>query len=267
MPKHEARARLLNRFALAQAHPLPPLLDRSKTATTHVFSFMSFASTLRIMNRHFKNSSTTTLFHPLRLVFGAAVSALVLFSSGCQTQTPAADVQATMSRQKPEALTLREGDVIKITVPSAPNLDTVQTIRRDGRIALALIGEVHVAGLKPTEVQAELVQRYASQILSKEIEVSVVSSSFPVFVTGAVQKSGKIITDHTITALEAIMEAGGPDYAKANLRAVVIIRQEADGKTQNYTLNLKLVIEGKQSEPFYLKPADIVYVPEAFTLF
>jgi polysaccharide export outer membrane protein len=228
---------------------------------------MSFASTFRNMNSHFKNRSTTTFLRPLRLVLGAGISVIVMFSSGCQTQTPVADVQATMSPQKPEALTLREGDVIKITVPSAPNLDTVQTIRRDGRIALALIGEVQVAGLKPAEIQAELVKRYASQILSKEVEVSVVSSSFPVFVTGAVLKSGKIITDHPITALEAIMEAGGPDYAKANLKAVVIIRQEAEGKTQNYTLNLKLVIEGKQSEPFYLKPADIVYVPEAFTLF
>jgi polysaccharide export outer membrane protein len=219
------------------------------------------------MKRLLDNSDATILCLPLRLVLGSGVLAIVLFSGGCQTQTPVADVQASVSRQKPEALTLREGDVIKITVPSAPNLDTVQTIRRDGRIALALIGEVQVAGLKPTEVQAELIQRYASQILSKEIEVSVVSSSFPVFVTGAVLKSGKITADHPITALEAIMEAGGPDYAKANLKAVVIIRQEADGKTQNYTLNLKLVIEGKQSEPFYLKPADIVYVPEAFTLF
>jgi polysaccharide export outer membrane protein len=228
---------------------------------------MKSTSTFRNVNRHLNNSGATTLFRPLRLVIGAGVLATVLFSGGCQTQTPVADVQATVSRQQPESLTLREGDVIKITVPSASNLDTVQTIRRDGRIALALIGELQVAGLKPAEVQAELVKRYASQILSKEIEVSVVSSSFPVFVTGAVLKSGKIITDHPITALEAIMEAGGPDYAKANLKAVVIIRQEAEGKTQNYTLNLKLVIEGKQSEPFYLKPSDIVYVPEAFTLF
>jgi len=63
------------------------------------------------------------------------------------------------------------------------------------------------------------------------------------------------------------MEAGGPDYAKANLKAVVVIRQEADGKTHNYTVNLKSVMEGKQVEPFFLKPSDIVYVPERFAWF
>jgi hypothetical protein len=35
----------------------------------------------------------------------------------------------------------------------------------------------------------------------------------------------------------------------------------------NYTLNLKLVLQGRQGTPFYLKPADIVYVPEKFSWF
>jgi protein involved in polysaccharide export with SLBB domain len=62
------------------------------------------------------------------------------------------------------------------------------------------------------------------------------------------------------------MEAGGFDNAKADMRAVVVIRRE-EGQTKNYTLNLKLVLEGKLSEPFYLKPFDIVYVPERFSWF
>jgi len=36
---------------------------------------------------------------------------------------------------------------------------------------------------------------------------------------------------------------------------------------KNYKLNLKAVLQGKQNEPFYLKPADIVYVPERFSMF
>ena len=93
-----------------------------------------------------------------------------------------------------------------------------------------------------------------------------VSSSFPVFVTGAVLKPGKIVSDHSMTALEAIMEAGGPDYTKANLKAVKVIRLE-DGQFKTYTLDLKLLLEGKGNEPFYLKPSDIVRVPERFVLF
>ena len=220
---------------------------------------------LRIQHRQLHTVTKKALDRPVRLGLWAGVFALLLFSTGCQT--PDGNLKAVVGQQKTEALTLREGDVIKISVPSAPNLDTVQTIRRDGRIALALLGEVQAAGLKPSEFQDELVKLYAPQLVSKEVIVSVVSSSFPTFVSGAVLRPGKIVSDHPLTALEAIMEAGGPDYAKANLKAVVIIRQEAGGRTQNYTLNLKLVLEGKQNKPFYLKPADIVYVPEGFNLF
>ncbi len=59
-------------------------------------------------------------------------------------------------------------------------------------------------------------------------------------------RPGKISSDHPITALEAIMEAGGFDYTKANLKNVKVIRQEGS-QTKNYILNLKRVMEGKIS--------------------
>jgi len=96
--------------------------------------------------------------------------------------------------------------------------------------------------------------------------VEVASSSFPVYVTGMVMQPGKILSDHPITALEAIMEAGGFDYAKADLKDVTVIRRQGN-IMKNYKLNLKAVLQGKESEPFYLEPADIIYVPERFTMF
>ena len=105
---------------------------------------------------------------------------------------------------------------------------------------------------------------YASQISSKEITVQVQSSSFPVFVTGAVAKPGKILSDHPITVLEAVMEAGGPNYDTANLKAVHVDRLE-NGAMQHFTVNLKAMLVGTETKPFYLKPDDIVYVPESFS--
>jgi hypothetical protein len=69
-----------------------------------------------------------------------------------------------------------------------------------------------------------------------------------------------------ITALEAIMEGGGPDYTKANLKDVTVIRQE-NGQAKNYHLNLREVLDGKKTSTFYLKPSDIVYVREKFNWF
>jgi polysaccharide export outer membrane protein len=87
-----------------------------------------------------------------------------------------------------------------------------------------------------------------------------------VFVSGSVVRPGKITADHPITALEAIMEAGGFDSAKGNMEAVVVVRNE-EGKTKNFTLNLKRVLDGQSSEAFYLKPSDIIFVPEKFSWF
>jgi polysaccharide biosynthesis/export protein len=116
-------------------------------------------------------------------------------------------------------------------------------------------------------LQDSLIKLYATQIASKEITVSLQSSSFPIFVTGAVVHPGKIMSDHPITALEAVMESGGFDYATANLKAVKIIRNE-NGEMKHYIVNLKRVLDGdKDEKPFYLKPQDIIYVSERFELF
>lgn len=170
------------------------------------------------------------------------------------------------TRNHPEVLTLLEGDVLKISFPGAPNLDSTQQIRRDGMIALSLVGEVQAAGFTPRELEEKLKALFAPQLVSKEVTVTVVSSAFTVFVTGAVVNPGKIQSNRPLTALEAIMEAGGFDQAKANLKTVTVIRHE-HGEVKHYTLNLKLVLDGKQSEPFYLKPSDILYVRERIVWF
>ena len=194
----------------------------------------------------------------------------MVFIAGCETPSTAAPAEQSRSQPaaiaQPEVLIVREGDTLKISFPGAPNLDTTQQVRRDGRITLSMIGEVVAAGLTPRGLEQELLKLYASQLLSKEVTVTVVSSSIPVFGTGAVIRPGKVVSDNPISALEAVMEAGGFDRTKADMKAVVVIRQEG-GQTRRYTLNLKSVLEGTQTEPFYLKPSDIVYVPEKFSWF
>jgi polysaccharide export outer membrane protein len=195
----------------------------------------------------------------------AVVFALWMAVGGCGTP----DFQqgtALESPEKPESLVLREGDTLKISFPGAPNLNTTQQIRRDGKISLSLVGEVSAAGLTPEQLEKKLIGLYAPQLVTKEVTVTVESSSFPVYVTGAVLRPGKVTSERPITALEAIMEAGGFDYTRANLKSVRVIRNER-GHIDHYTLNLKQVLAGQSSETFYLKPMDIVYVPERFTWF
>jgi polysaccharide export outer membrane protein len=203
--------------------------------------------------------------HPAWLLTGTAIGISLLFAAGgCQAPTDAATVQ--QGQKQAEAQTISEGDVLKIEFPGTPTLDTTQAVRRDGRITMSIIGEVVVTGMTPSDLEKDLAKRYTGQLLSNEVNVTVVSSSYSVFVTGAVLRPGKIQPDHPISALEAVMEAGGFDSTKADMEAVVVIRQ-VPGGTKNFILDLKKIIDGKSSEAFYLKPSDIVFVKEKFSWF
>lgn len=198
-----------------------------------------------------------------------SVSLLVL--SACQTppslhDRPASVPNVSQVGQSTEAFTLQGGDTIKIVFPGAPNLDSTQLIRRDGRINLPMAGELVAAGKSPVALEKELLEKMGPQLVSKELTVTVVSAPFAVFVSGAVLRPGKISADRPISVLEAIMEAGGFDMAKANLSAVVVIRQTGNN-TENFTLNLKQVLDGKQTTPFFLRRSDVVHVPEKFNWF
>jgi polysaccharide export outer membrane protein len=200
-----------------------------------------------------------------------ALAAALLFS-GCETTAPAGgatqstEVASAPTVATPEVQTLKEGDALRISFPGVPSMDSTQQVRQDGRITLPMLGEYLVTGKTTDALTKELEELYAPKLVSKEVMVTLISSSFSVYVTGAVLHPGKVQSDRPISAFEAIMNAGGFDSSRANMQAVTIIREE-NGQTRNYTVNLQLVLEGKSSTPFYLKRSDTVYVPEKFSWF
>ena len=223
-----------------------------------------------------------SFFRLARIGGAAAIAAGVLMSlDGCQTKPRFSELSEvtppTASSQVPQAgtatnqqrgavsesMVLREGDTVRISFPGSPTLNTVQQIRRDGKVSLALVGEFQAAGLTPVQMEKELVKLYAPQLVTKEVTVALESSVFLVYVTGAVLRPGKLLSDRPLTALEAVIDAG-VDYQKANLKSVVVIRRE-NGRDERHTLNLKKALQGSGGQPFYLKPSDIIFVRERFT--
>ena len=161
-----------------------------------------------------------------------------------------------------KAYTLSPGDQIDIKFYYTPELNETQAVRPDGQIALQIIGEVRAAGKTPAELRGLLRRLYAS--LLKDPEISVVVRSFSnnrVFVGGQVLIPGSIEMNGSMTALEAIIQAGGIDYKEAEVKNVVVIRHR-NGTRYGYLLNLAPMLEGKETQPFFLEPKDIVYVPQ-----
>jgi len=160
---------------------------------------------------------------------------------------------------------LLPGEQIEITFLDAPELNSIQRIRRDGRISLPLLGDITAAGKSVNVLKALLSQLYTPHLRTGEITIYVRSQP-PVFVSGEVRSPGRIEMQRTMTALDAIMEAGGYNPDTANLRRVVVIRQ-TDTEREEYRLDLHSILTGRGGASFYLQPNDIVHVPKRIPWF
>jgi len=185
------------------------------------------------------------------------LAALCVVFAGCATpRTP----PAPESSKTPDmTMVLAAGDEIRISFLGAAELNTTQTIRRDGKITLQMLGEVTAAGKTANELQAELLSKYAPQLQVKEIAV-IVTSPAPIFVSGAVREGGQLNMERPITVLEAVMAAGGFEEREAKLKNVLVIRHRR-GKWQGYAVDVTPILAGQKDDVFYLQPMDIVYVP------
>lgn len=200
--------------------------------------------------------------HTLWLTF-LATAAVMLALTGCQS-TPNPD--ALSSDADPAAVfystnELHEGDVVDITFQYSTNYNALQRIALDGTLNLNPVGPVRAAGRTVVELQRELAKVY--QTLAKDDVITVnrvLASTAIIYVSGAVLKPGSVELNHPLTVIEAVVAAGGFDVSRAQLSSVSILRLE-HGQQHAYHVNLKRVLAGKETTPFYLRPFDIIYVP------
>jgi polysaccharide export outer membrane protein len=184
---------------------------------------------------------------------------ILVATMGCQSVSPRMEAGSP----PPPPFVLLAGDEVEISVFGAPDLNTVQRIRADGKMSAKLYGDVVAAGKTPAELQKELIKLYESQLQIKAITVSARSSA-AVYVTGAVARPGRVDYLRPMTALEAIMETGGFDQqAGARRNKVRVVRTE-NHQVKSYVLDLDEIMTKGGHAPYYLKPFDTVYVPGAW---
>jgi protein involved in polysaccharide export with SLBB domain len=196
--------------------------------------------------------------HELRVTaFIAGCLLLFLGSIGCQGPSARA---ISSEDQKPTPLFLAPGDAIEVTFPGATNLSGTHRIGPEGTITMPLVGQVQAAGKTVPELQSDLAKLYEHELRQKEVIVAMIGSANSIYVTGAVLRPGRVQMERPLTALEAVMEAGGFTET-ANKKKVSVVRYE--GETNSiYILNLDPILSGGHVPPFYLKPRDIVDVPQ-----
>lgn len=158
---------------------------------------------------------------------------------------------------------LAPGDTLRISFTGARQHDLAQRIRPDGKISLPLVGEVRAAGRTVGALQADLSSRYKTQLQDSEVVVILDGSAAAVYVTGAVNRPSKIPLDRPMTALEAVMEAGGFAPGLANTKKVLLVRNN-NGRQYTHTLDLSPALSQASSAPVFLRPYDMLYVQERF---
>jgi len=201
-----------------------------------------------------------------QLIVVMAGALLAVTSTGyTSTDSQGARTSVSTANQEPEPelrVVLLPGDVVDIKFFYNPELNESQTVRPDGKITLQLIGDIKVEEKTTDELREDLIELFTPHL--KIPEIAVIARSLlgrRVYVGGEVIAPGVVTMQSRLTALEAIMQAGGFDLPSARVGNVVIVRHK-NGQRYGCKLNLKNALKGKEAEPFYLEPYDIVYVPQ-----
>ncbi len=188
---------------------------------------------------------------------GIAMMALAVISVGCGSDPNQYNIPAEAMVAHPSS-TLAVGDILRFSFSAAPELNQTQKVGVNGRVNLPMVGSVTAAGKSLGRLQSELVSLYEPHLQVPDVQVALDTPAAAVYVSGEVNKPGKVALDRPMTALEAVMESGGFSRL-ANPKQVFVIRTEK-GKQHRYVLNLGQTLSGGETNAFYLRPFDTIYV-------
>ncbi len=193
------------------------------------------------------------------------------FWPGCKTARPtlssaepAVEAPLVGSPFDPSAehkYVLYPGDRLLVRYPTDPTLNAETLIRSDGKISLLYVGDVQAAQRSPTELAAELNQRYEGVLKEANTAVIVLEESGRrIYLGGQVRIPGAFPLRAGETLTQCIFEAGGiTEYAQSS--EIVVVRVRPGERTYVLTANLANILAGRTPD-VQLEPFDIVYVPE-----
>lgn len=209
----------------------------------------------------------------LRTLCAMSLVGWTVLCAGCATNRSSAheseqlrdSLAVSASLSKESVYTIGVGDHLHIRFYFHEELNEDTPVRPDGRVSLQLIDDVQVVGLTPAEAANALKRSYAKHLRKPEITVQVTHSAPQrIYVGGEVHKPGLIETADVITAVKAIMQAGGVKDT-ANLESVVVLRYRVGMTPEFLRVNLRDDIRtGTRREDIPLRAYDLVFVPKTF---
>jgi polysaccharide export outer membrane protein len=177
---------------------------------------------------------------------------------------------ASAQQQRPPRLTtvteeryrLQPGDVLEVQFRYSPEFNQTVTVQPDGYITLEIGGELKVAGMTVEQARQAILKQARTRLQDPVATILLKEFQRPYFVvSGEVALPGKIEMRERVTAIQAIMLAGGmKETAKSS--QVVVFRQINSDIAEVKLLNLKDIRRTSDLEnDLTLQAGDIVFVP------
>ncbi|WP_020168545.1 MULTISPECIES: polysaccharide biosynthesis/export family protein [Methylotenera] len=165
------------------------------------------------------------------------------------------------SVELPESYTLREGDVLDVSVWGEETLKKEVKVLPDGSITFPLAGRVDVSNATTTEVEKRITEKLKTYL--PDPQVTVVISSIEgnrVYVIGKVLKPGPILLISPMTVMQALSQAGGLDkFADSDDLKVL---RTTKGVQNTISVDYDDLINGKNLDSnILLKTGDTILVP------
>jgi len=193
-----------------------------------------------------------------RIYFALAVCLLVFpLSIAAQVQTPPRLTTVTEDRYR-----LQPGDVLEVQFRYSPEFNQTVTVQPDGYITLEIGGDLKVAGFTIEQTRAAILRQARTRLQDPVATIVLKEFQRPYFVVaGEVSQPGKIEMRERVTAIQAIMLAGGmKETAKSS--QVVVFRKINSDVAQVKLLNLKNIRRTSDLEnDLTLQAGDMVFVP------
>jgi polysaccharide biosynthesis/export protein len=161
-----------------------------------------------------------------------------------------------------ERYVLHPGDVLDIQYRYTPEFNQTVTVQPDGYISLEMGGDLKVAGRNLEQVRNGILARARTRLQSPELTVVLKEFQRPyVVVAGEVAQPGKFELRENLTAVQAVLLAGGfKDSAKSS--QILVFRKLNAETAEVRSLNFKTMNRTSDLEnDLTLQPGDMILVP------
>jgi polysaccharide export outer membrane protein len=190
-------------------------------------------------------------------IFGATLLLVAFMGGIAVAQSPSLGTFGQEQRY-----TMHPGDVLEIQYRYTPEFNQTLTVQPDGYISLEIGGDLKVEGRSLQQVRGLILAQARTRLASPELTVILKEFQKPyVVVAGEVVQPQKIEIREKLTAIQAVMLAGGfKDSAKSS--QILVFRKLNADTAEVKTLNFRTLKRNADLEnDLTLQSGDMILVP------